>query len=162
MVYSCTWQCLVNLWCSEAIHMTTCPTWESVYEFLERLLYVNFFWWEHYISSCSIPTGITEITLFKNNRFMWRSILLFFLSKSYFCNGEGSFCLVVHAGRWYRSCQFPGDKSSNLSVLANHGDKTVSSRRMSCLLFASAQPWHIMLILFVSMLTEWTKWLNDR
>ena len=135
MVYSCTWQCLVNLWCSEAIHMTTCPTWESVYEFLEHLLYVNFFWWEHYISSCSIPTGITEITLFKNNKFMWRSILLFFLSKSYFCNGEGSFCLVVHAGRWYRSCQFPGDKSSNPSVLANHGDRQWAfETRMSCLL----------------------------
>ena len=43
--------------------------------------------------------------------------------------------LVLHAGRWYRNCQFPGDKSSNPSVLANHGDRQwAPETRMSCLL----------------------------
>ena len=67
MIYSYTWS-------------TTCPTWESIYEFLDRLLYL--FLWEHW--SCSIPTSITEITLIKNNRFMSRSIFSIFLSRKLF------------------------------------------------------------------------------
>ena len=62
-------------------------------------------------------------------------------------------CLVIHAGRWYWSCQYPARWWHHSSMLANHGHRQWTFKnsmsyhllRGMSSFFTSAHPCHIML-----------------
>ena len=106
-----------KLWYSEGKHGNMPHMWECLWI---SGTFVCFFQWEHF--SCSIPTGKTGIVTLKTINSLPRSICCF--RQILFLQMRTKLpCLVIHAGRWYWSCQILAEKWGHSSVLANHGDR---------------------------------------
>ena len=88
-----------------------------------------------------------------SDKFMVKVHLLFFYQTLILQMRKKVLCLVIHAGRWYWSCQYPAKWWHHSSMLANHGDRhwTFKNSMSYHLLrgmssfFTSAHPCHIML-----------------